>query len=340
MAVAASADTNIWVGSLPLAYSETDVSALFSSCGTITSLKVLRDKATQVSKGAAMVNFSSSAEAAMAVQAVNGFQIDGHDKTLIVKAATAKVTSPIAPAPIPIQRSFIPAFSRPAAIPAVSGGTNVWAGNLPATISDDDVSALFGAYGAIVSFKILTKTRETETAAMVNYASASQASLAIQSLNGQTLSGGEKPLIVKLATPKGQQTNAYPVPPPIQYQILQPAFIPQPQQTGLPMPSDNLWVGNLPLAFTEADLNTLFHPYGTVIQSKILKPRTPTEPVLAAMVRFGNVAQAISAMSALNGFHVDPEGRPLEIRFASKKGESAPGPVHTTHGAQLFHPYR
>jgi RNA recognition motif-containing protein len=224
----------------------------------------------------------------------------------------------------------------------VSGGTNVWAGNLPATITDDDVSGLFGAYGTIVSFKILKKTRETETAAMVNYAAASQAALAIQSLNGQTLSGEEKPLIVKLASPKVLQTNAYPAPAPIQYQMPKPAFIPQPQQTGLPMPCDNLWVGNLPLAFTEADLNTLFSLYGTVIQSKILKQRTPTEPVLAAMVRFSSVAQAVSAISALNGFHVDPAGRPLEIRFASKKGDSAPGPIHTTpaYGAQLYHPYR
>lgn len=131
-------------------------------------------------------------------------------------------------------------------------------------------------FGTIVSFKILKKTRETEsTAVMVNYSSPSQAALAIQSLNGQMLQDGERPLIVKPASgprdsKEAVEPNYFQHPPPIGF--LPPASVVQPQ-AGLPTPSDNLWVGNLPMNFSESDVNTLFSLYRNVMQSKVLKPR-------------------------------------------------------------------
>ena len=47
----ACSGTNVWVGNLPLSYSEADFRSLMSTCGTITSLKLLKDKKSGNSEG-------------------------------------------------------------------------------------------------------------------------------------------------------------------------------------------------------------------------------------------------------------------------------------------------
>jgi RNA recognition motif-containing protein len=331
--------TNVWVGNLPATYSDSDVAILFQSCGTITSLKLLKDKQTHISSGAAMINFSHPTEALAAVQGMNGVVIGDRDKPLIVKPAAAPKTSIVnQTVSSPFQHSQS-AFSRIAAPTAVPSNSNIWAGNLPANIKDEDILTLFGACGTIASYKVLRNKagRESEVAAMVAFSTPSQAALAIQQLDRQLISGCEKPLIVKFATPK--VSGASVVPPSVSVM----PYTYTSQQSSLPVPSDNVWVGNLPCNFTVADLNTLFGLYGTVLQSTILKKRD-ADTVSAGMVRFAAPAQAVTAVTALHGFSVDPAGPPLEVRFASsgKRQHESQGPAHvmSPHGSNLFHPYR
>ena len=48
--------------------------------------------------------------------------------------------------------------------------------------------------------------------------------------------------------------------------------------------TDNLWVGNVPRGYTEAEIDALFSSYGNVISSVILQPKQPGKHA-AAMVR-------------------------------------------------------
>jgi RNA recognition motif-containing protein len=206
---------------------------------------------------------------------------------------------------------------------------------LPATITEAEVAPMFSSYGTVVSLKMLRKTRETESAVMVNYSTASEASYALQSLNGQALYEGGKPLIVKLAS-SGAHASPAPAPAPT------PAPTqPTPRQDAAPC--DNVWVGNLPPAFTQADLNALFSTYGTVIQCTILnRARETSAPVVAGMVRYASVPQAACAVATLNGHKLHPAGPALDVRFAAPKYNapkfghaSAPSPY-----ASRYHPYQ
>eukprot|EP00667_Euglena_gracilis_P024523 EG_transcript_28254 len=86
MATAAAGD-NVFVGGLPYEWSEGEVNMLFSSCGTIISSIVLRDRATGQSKGAAMVRFGDATQAAYAIQCMNGYVVDPTGRKLDIKLA-------------------------------------------------------------------------------------------------------------------------------------------------------------------------------------------------------------------------------------------------------------
>eukprot|EP00906_Rhabdomonas_costata_P003506 RCo005343 len=79
--------TNIYVGNLPLHYGVSDVAALFSDMGTVSSMVVLTDPMTGTSRGVGLVRFSTVEAASAAVAAYNGVVLPGHDRPLEVKYA-------------------------------------------------------------------------------------------------------------------------------------------------------------------------------------------------------------------------------------------------------------
>jgi RNA recognition motif-containing protein len=67
----------IYVGNLGFSVSNEDLSEKFSQYGTVSSAKVIIDRDTNRSKGFAFVEMSSSAEAAKAINALNGSEFEG-----------------------------------------------------------------------------------------------------------------------------------------------------------------------------------------------------------------------------------------------------------------------
>ena len=67
----------IYVGNLGFSVSNEDLSEKFSQYGTVSSAKVIIDRDTNRSKGFAFVEMSSSAEAAKAINALNGAEFEG-----------------------------------------------------------------------------------------------------------------------------------------------------------------------------------------------------------------------------------------------------------------------
>jgi RNA recognition motif-containing protein len=75
----------IYVGGLPYATTDEELSQLFSIHGTVQSARVITDKFTGKSRGFGFVEMGSDEEAQKAIQALHGKQMEG--RTLTVNEA-------------------------------------------------------------------------------------------------------------------------------------------------------------------------------------------------------------------------------------------------------------
>jgi RNA recognition motif-containing protein len=69
----------LYVGNLPFSANESSIKELFSQSGTVTSATVIMDRETNRSKGFGFVEMSTNDEAAAAITAFNGKDMDGRD---------------------------------------------------------------------------------------------------------------------------------------------------------------------------------------------------------------------------------------------------------------------
>jgi cold-inducible RNA-binding protein len=86
----------------------------------------------------------------------------------------------------------------------------------------------------------------------------------------------------------------------------------------------NLFVGNMSFQTTEADLRTLFEPFGTISRVHIGKDRETGRSRGFAFVEMANDDEAAKAMAALNGKEFG--GRALKVNEAAPKGDRPSGP--------------
>ena len=81
----------LYVGNLPYTTGEQDLQDLFSQYGQVDSVSVMRDMATGRARGFGFVEMSN-ADAARAIQNLNGHQMDG--RALKVNEAQPKTDRP------------------------------------------------------------------------------------------------------------------------------------------------------------------------------------------------------------------------------------------------------
>ena len=74
--------TEIYVGGLPYAMTESRLTSLFAPYGRVESTRVITDWFTGKPLGFGFVEMSTSEEAAAAISALNGFQMDGYCLTV------------------------------------------------------------------------------------------------------------------------------------------------------------------------------------------------------------------------------------------------------------------
>lgn len=79
----------IFVGNLSFGATENDVRSLFETHGSVDRVSIMTDRDTGRSRGFGFVEMSNDTEAANAMTALNGRQIDG--RTLTVNEARPKV---------------------------------------------------------------------------------------------------------------------------------------------------------------------------------------------------------------------------------------------------------
>ena len=76
---------SLYVGGLPYSTTDEAVRSLFAGVGDVSAVRLIMDRETGQSKGFAFVEMTNDAEALLAVQQFNGYQMDG--RTLTVNEA-------------------------------------------------------------------------------------------------------------------------------------------------------------------------------------------------------------------------------------------------------------
>jgi len=84
----------------------------------------------------------------------------------------------------------------------------------------------------------------------------------------------------------------------------------------MPSPSDNVWVGDLPVGMDKGSLASLFEPYGTVVECRILPGRDESAKP-AAMIRFASVEMATWVVENINGNIPEGLSEAVIVRFAN-----------------------
>ncbi|HYP05346.1 MAG TPA: RNA-binding protein [Bryobacteraceae bacterium] len=69
--------TNIFVGNLSYGTTEAELEALFSAYGAVEKVSVVKDRDTGQARGFAFVEMTNANEAANAIQALNGREVNG-----------------------------------------------------------------------------------------------------------------------------------------------------------------------------------------------------------------------------------------------------------------------
>jgi len=170
---------SVIVNYIPADITESFLRDMFTSCGSVVGVRLMRDK-TGVSLGYAFVNFSGEAEAARAIEQFDGQQMS--NKKIRVS------------------------YARPSSEEIKNA--NLYIAGLPKNVSEDNLKSWFGVYGTIISSKILTsETGESRGVGFIRFDKRSEAQAAIDGLNGMSLLDEGTKLSVRFANPpKGPQT--------------------------------------------------------------------------------------------------------------------------------------
>ncbi|RCS52689.1 RNA-binding protein [Bremerella cremea] len=82
----------LYVGNLPYSYTGTDLENLFSQYGNVAYVSVISDRETGRSRGFGFVEMDSDSDASAAIDALNGYDIDG--RKLVVNEAREREGRP------------------------------------------------------------------------------------------------------------------------------------------------------------------------------------------------------------------------------------------------------
>ncbi|CAH1156229.1 unnamed protein product [Phaedon cochleariae] len=164
----------MFVGQVPRSMDENDLRRMFEEYGRVHSINVLRDKATGASKGCCFVTFFTRKSALQAQDALHNVKtLNGMHHPIQMKPADSENRNE--------RKLFV--------------------GMLSKKLCENDVRALFSAYGTIEECTVLRDvTGNSRGCAFVTFASKQSALSAIKGLHqSQTMEGCSAPLVVKFA---------------------------------------------------------------------------------------------------------------------------------------------
>lgn len=334
--------TKVFVGSLPPTIDEATFRQLFEPYGNINST------VCNPAKRYGFVIYSSMEEAQAAINAMAGFNFEG--QCITVKLADNQ-GGPTTGGP---WASSMPAMSTmahpasdagsPAGMDAASQATSIYVKGLPANMTAESVRATFAPYGSVLDCKVLVACGQSndgtgQSVAIVRMGSVTEANWLVENLNGNIPEGltravevsfkGQKPEGSSAAIRYSPYGGGAPAAPALPYPVPEIAnghgghaaaaneyLIPGMAQTiAACPPSSKLYVKNLPLTADDLYLYKAFSPFGCVLSAKAL----PKEGYVIGFVQYSSDAEALSAITALNG-HALIDGSVLQVSIKTAKG--------------------
>ena len=176
-------------------------------------------------------------------------------------------------------------------------------------ITDVEFREMFAKYGSMQNCKLVKDKISGLSVGygFVKYENDECAQLAIQAMNGKQF--GAKRLKVSVARPEGANNKDE---------------------------KAALFIGGMPKAYTEADLQSMFSAFGLVEEVKIFSDTTTGASRGSAFVRMDSAANARSVMAALNGKPMQG-GTTLTIKeFTPRSKQNAdPSAMYALDGAQV-----
>lgn len=325
---------NLYMKGLPPGTTEDTLRAIFGVYGTVISCKVLASPAG-LSDTAALVRMSSVAEAQYLVE--NAVNIAGGLGTPVqikfANSGNGKGSGKMA-------ATFLPVASPSIASPQ-QVSTRLYMKGLPLGMSEEKLMTVIGAYGTIVSLKVLQPPPggATDSAAIVQLGSEPEAQWLVENLDGNIPQGLSNPVQIKYKQ-DGPGGGANPMATTTQLpQMPQMVPTPQPPMSAGPAqdpnrgcaPSDNLYMRGLPSGTTEEKVMAIFGVYGTVVSVKVFPPPAGKSDV-ASLIRFANIEEAAWLVENLNGNIPQGLSDPISVRFADNlkgSGKGFAGPTQT-----------
>ncbi len=271
----------LYVGNLGWETTSEDLQDAFRGFGNFEECFVVTDRATGESRGFGFVTFLNADEANAAIESKNGAMLDG--RTLKVSVSRPKGSFP----------------------PAVDDGCKVYIGNLELQTTEETLRSEFSKYGQLVDITVVNDraTGASRGFAFATYSQPSDASNAIEALNGVELDGRE--LRVNISRPRemrqrstsfGGGGGAY---------------------RGSAPDNSKLFVGNLGWDTTSEDLLAAFSPYGDVIEAKVISDRETGNSRGFGFVTYSNDESAEDAIQNLDGVELD--GREIRVNVSTPK---------------------
>ncbi|CAI5496503.1 unnamed protein product [Closterium sp. Naga37s-1] len=193
------ASSSLYVGDLDASVTEAQLFDLFSQVGPVASIRVCRDMVTRQSLGYSYVNFSSSQDAARALDLLNFTNVAGRPMRIMFSHRD-------------------PSIRR-------SGTGNIFIKNLDKSIDNKALYDTFAAFGSILSCRVaMDDSGASKGFAFVQFEKEELAKAAIEKVNGMLIAGKEVPLCTRqcfgLTSPPSPHLH-FPTPP-----FLPPSFPP------------------------------------------------------------------------------------------------------------------
>ncbi|XP_055601356.1 ELAV-like protein 3 isoform X6 [Uranotaenia lowii] len=198
--------------------------------------------------------------------------------------------------------------------------TNLIVNYLPQQMTQEEIRSLFSSIGEVESCKLIRDkvTGQSLGYGFVNYQRVEDASKAINTLNGLRLQN--KQIKVSFARPSSEAIKGA-----------------------------NLYVSGLPKNMLQADLESLFSPFGRIITSRILCDNITGLSKGVGFIRFDQRIEAEKAIKELNGTIPKGSSEPITVKFANNPSSTKtvlplaaylgpqaarrfPGPIHHPTG--------
>ncbi|KAG1368354.1 RNA-binding protein CP33, chloroplastic [Cocos nucifera] len=168
----------LYVGNLPFSMTPAQLAEVFGQAGTVETVEVIYDRATDRSRGFAFVTMGSVEEANEAIRMFDGSQVGGR----IVKVNFPEV-------PRGGEREVMGPRMRSRGY--INSPHKIYAGNLGWTVTSENLRNAFAAQPGFLSAKVIFErdTGRSRGFGFVSFASAEEAQAAMEAMNGVEVEG-------------------------------------------------------------------------------------------------------------------------------------------------------